>query len=169
MIRSGQRYDYLPVNPYLFPGLELGPVIVARLVGQIEHSRWDEPTAPGRFSVRSVVAHLADWEPIFRARMEAAKKSPGASVEVYDEGQFEVDHRYDKTDPRERAEAFRRERADTVAWLRALGPEDWATSIEHPERGTMTIADMANMLVAHDTYHIEQLTSMLGGKTAGTW
>lgn len=164
-----QRYDNDALNPYLFPGLELGPVIVSRLVSRIEHHRWDEPTAAGRFSPRSVVAHLADWEPIFRARMEVAKNSPGASVEVFDEGQREVGQKYAQTDPRERAEAFRRERADTVAWLRTLGAEDWTKSIQHPERGTMTISDMANMLVAHDTYHVEQLTSVLGEKTAGTW
>ena len=60
------------MNAYLFPGLEFGPRIVARLVEQIPAARYDERTNPSRFTLREAVAHLADWEPILRDRIARA-------------------------------------------------------------------------------------------------
>jgi hypothetical protein len=73
-----------------------------------------------------------------------------------------VDHRYGETDPWEQAERFARERQVTAELLRGLPPEDWGRSVHHPERGPQSVEDLANLLLGHDLYHIEQLTEYLG-------
>jgi hypothetical protein len=150
------------MNPYLLPSIELGPRIVARLLDQLPPERLDEAVDPDRFTAREVFAHLADWEPIMRERIRTAVASPGAVIPAYDEGQMAIDHRYAQTDPREQAELFARERAATAELLRGLRDEDWSKSVQHPERGRQSAEDLANLLLGHDLYHIEQLTQWLG-------
>ena len=58
------------MNFYLLPAIESGPKVVARLIQLIPNYRWDIHGDPNRFTVREVVAHLADWErwqPKYRA------------------------------------------------------------------------------------------------------
>jgi hypothetical protein len=157
------------MNPYLLPVLEYGPEIVRRLVMQMEPSRLDEPTSPDRFSSREVIAHLADWEPILLARMHKAIESPGAVIEAYDEGEMAVTHGYSRSNIQEQLASFASHRHATAEFLRGLADEDWDKAVTHPERGLMTLRDQANMLLGHDLYHIEQLTSLIGDKTVSTW
>jgi len=157
------------MNPYLLPVLEFGPTIQKRLVSQIECGRLDEPTAPGRFSAKEAIAHLADWEPIALARMHQAIEKPGSTVEAFDEGEMAIAHGYAQTDIEEQLRMYASRRSTTAAFLRNLKDEDWGKAIHHPERGVMTVADQANLLLGHDLYHIEQITTLLGEKTVSTW
>lgn len=157
------------MNPYLLISIEFGPVVLARLVGHIPRSRWDEALEPGRFTPREVMAHMADWEPIMRGRMEAAVAQPGATIRAYDEVEMARANNYAGTDPAEQGVLFCAERAKTAAWLRERSGEDWAKTVTHPERGLMTLSGLANFLLGHDLYHIEQLSAYLGEKSVGTW
>jgi hypothetical protein len=150
------------MNFYLLLTLELGPRVIRRLLDQLPGGRLDQRLHPDRFTPREVVAHLADWEPITRERIRTALTAPGTEVPAYDEGQMAVDHRYEESDPWEQAERFARERQVTAELLRGLPPEDWGRSVHHPERGPQSVEDLANLLLGHDLYHIEQLTEYLG-------
>jgi hypothetical protein len=149
------------MNFYLMPSIEMGPRAVRRILERIPERRRDEAIHPGRFTPREVVAHLADWEPIMRERIRTAVTTPGATLQVFDEGQMALDRRYAEQDPRERAEAWAEERRITAAYLRSLQPEDWGKAAQHPERGRQTAEDLANLLLGHDLYHIEQLSESL--------
>ncbi|MFQ3669066.1 MAG: DinB family protein [Fimbriimonadaceae bacterium] len=157
------------MHDYLLPALEKSPDAIAAIVRRIASARLGVPTGEGRFSPKEVVAHLADWEPIFLSRMQTAESNPGSTVEVYDEGVRAVSQGYAGSDVEEQLRAFRNARDRTVAWLRSLSVESWSKSVEHPERGRMTIEDIANMLVGHDMYHVEQLARLLDADTVGTW
>jgi uncharacterized damage-inducible protein DinB len=157
------------MNPYLFPGLEFGPKVVEQLLSRIEPSRFDHPTHQGRFSPREVLAHLADWEPILLARMQATKESGGGTITGIDEGERAIEQNYAKTDPFEQARLFRSRREKTIAWLKTVGEEDWNLTAIHNERGPQTLYDQANMLLGHDLYHIAQLSDVLEGRAVGTW
>ncbi len=159
----------LTANPYLLPGLESGPIVVARIAETVPADHWDTPTAPGRFTPREVVAHLADWETELLKRMQIAKATPGAEVMAYDEGVWAVEHGYASTDPKEQAALFRSRRSQTLAWLKALEPADWTLTFLHPEQGAKTIYDCACMMLGHDLYHIEQLSGVAAGRAVGTW
>jgi hypothetical protein len=148
-------------NFYLFPGLELAPLTYERLVRAIPESRWDEKTDLERFSLREAVAHVVDWEPILLQRMKTAVESPGSTVTPYDEGRRAVDMNYAATHPLEQAKLYRERRADTIAFLRNLPAENWANSVVHPERGEVSVNDLANMLLGHDHYHLEHLSQLL--------
>ena len=156
------------MNHYLLPGLEAVPTICRRLLDRIDASRLDEAITPGRFTPREVIAHLADWEPIMRERVRMACAAPGSTIEVFDEGEMAAANRYADSDPYERLELFRRERAVTAELVRRLQPAAMTNVVLHPERGPMTADDLTNLLLAHDVYHVEQLSAYLDGGTAGT-
>lgn len=145
------------MNPYLLNVVELGPRIIRRAVRAVPASEWDAPTGPDRFSVREVVAHLTDWEPILRGRMVQAVESPGTTIQPYDEGVRAEENAYHTQDVAANLDMWQTERAATATWLRGRSPEDWSKQVIHPERGTMSVSDLANMLLGHDLYHVEQL------------
>lgn len=150
-------------------GLRLAPIAIERLLRSIDPTRFDEPTAPDRFSPREAISHMADFEPIFLHRLQVAKQTPGATVEVYDEGQMAIDNEYHQRNPLAQAAKFRQDRLKTIEWLESLSPSDWGLTVENPEKGTLSIEDQANLILGHDMYHVEHLTAYLGEKTAGTW
>lgn len=157
------------MNAYLFPGLEYGPRIVERMIAQIPPARYDEKTNPERFTLREAVAHLADWEPILRGRIEQAITTPDCLVNGIDEGVRADELGYGSWDVAEQLEVFRVEREKTIAYLRTLSAEDWQKAITHNEKGKQTVADQANQLLGHDLYHIDHLTEFTHEKVAGTW
>lgn len=150
------------MNFYLLPAIAFGPQVVQRLLAQLPHDRLDQALHSDRFTPREVVAHLADWEPIMRERIRTALANPGAEIPAYDEGQMALDHHYAQQDPEAQVEVFIRERCATAALLRSLSADEWERHVYHPERGRQSVEDLANTLLGHDLYHIEQLTEYLG-------
>lgn len=157
------------MHAYLIPGLSLGPVAVRRVFAMIPEARWDEPTEPGRFTPREVIAHLADWEPIFLMRMKLGVDKPGSTISVYDEGVRAIEQGYAQMEPRAQLDRFEANRSLTVRFVEGLDSAGLHSTFMHPERGEMTVEDQANMLVGHDMYHLEQLLRHVGDKLADVW
>lgn len=157
------------MNPYLFPSLDKGPVVIERLLGLIAPEKMDRPTHPGRFTPREVVAHLADWEPILLGRMRAAVQDSGSAIEGIDEGERALEMDYASLDWGAEARTYAERRNETISWLRNLSEGDWDKFVVHSERGKQTVYDQANLLLGHDLYHIEQLLDAAVGRSVGTW
>ena len=131
------------------------------MVRAIPESRWDEKLDPERFSLREAVAHVVDWEPILWERMKIAAESPGSTITPYDEGQRAIDMNYAATNPIDEAQRYQKERSKTIAFLKSLPADKWDNRVIHPERGEISINDLANMLIGHDHYHLEHLSQLL--------
>lgn len=157
------------MQAYLLKGLELAATTYGRLLDAIPPARLDESMGDGRFSPREVIAHVADFEPIFLERCKVAISTPGAVVPLRDESQMAIDNRYAESDVQERLKAFQSARAATVDFLRNLTSDEHKRDFTHPLHGRITLADMAGMVSGHDHYHLEQLSAFLGEKKAGTW
>jgi uncharacterized damage-inducible protein DinB len=149
--------------------LSYAPDIFTRLVAALPSNRVDEPTLEDRFSPRQVIAHLADWEPIFLDRIKLASTSPGSTITVFDEAVRAVEFEYANSNIQERLESFRENRIGLVQFVKGLDALQLANVVQHPEQGPVSTNDLIEMIVGHDVYHIEQLTAYLGEKTAATW
>lgn len=134
------------------------PKIFETIVRQLPLVALDVPTGEDRFTVREVVAHMADWEGLFRARMQTAYANPGNHVVPIDEGERAIEMNYAQSDIWSQLRAFEEQRGETILFLEDLEVSDWTRYFLHPELGTMTIAEQNAMLAGHDIYHIEQLT-----------
>lgn len=157
------------MDPYLIRALEMTPRLCEREV-RGANGAFDARPDPARFSMREVIAHLADWEPITLERIRTGVEKSGSRIAAYDESQMAIDHDYARSNPLERIGAWRQMRAQTIEYLKGLSQADFDKKVVHPERGEMTVADIAHMLVSHDVYHLEQLSTMAPpDKTINTW
>lgn len=155
------------MDPYLIRALEMTPRLVENELKR--GSDFDVRPHADRFSMREVVAHLADWEPIMLTRIQTGVHTPGSDILAYDEGEMAVTNRYSETDPFERLRTWKSDRAKTIEYVSGLTDEDFAKPVVHPERGPMLVGDIAHMLVSHDIYHLDQLAEMTHEKTVDTW
>ena len=58
-------------------------------------------------------------------------------------------------------DAFRHERADSIAWLRSLGAPDWSVAYHHPKVGPVKAGDLLVSWAAHDALHLRQISKRL--------
>jgi hypothetical protein len=151
------------MHRYLFPALEKSPVVLRRLLAQVPPDALDRPTHPGRFTPREVVCHLSDWEAINLHRLLTGFIGPGDSALDIDEGIRAAEQRYRDKDPAAEAALLESRRALTVGWFRELTPADWEKTFVHTRRGVTTLYDHANLIIAHDVYHIHQLSDVVHG------
>lgn len=142
---------------YIISGLASMPGFYWREIEGFSAKDWDARIAPDRFNNREVMAHLADWEPIFRSRFQAALREDPEPVFAADEGQRALDLNYASTDPMEQFELWKREREATVALLEAAEQSELYRLYQHPVSGAMSALDLAGRMLGHDIYHLEQL------------
>jgi uncharacterized damage-inducible protein DinB len=147
----------MTLHPYLLPVLGAGPRVLGYLWRQLPKDAWDVPTHSGRFTPREVMAHMADWEPIFLERMQVAVANPGSAVVAYDEVARAHERGYGEWDPAASLISWSEAREETGRWLAGLDVDQWRATSEHPEKGVMSVYDQATMLLGHDLYHLDQL------------
>ena len=157
------------MHRYVVDSMLFAPQTIERMLRQIPESRLDERPTAERFTPREAIAHLADWEAIFLSRMQTAVEIPGSTVILFDEGELAVENNYGAQHVFESLARFQRCRAETVAWLQGLSPEQFRRHVVHPEKGQQTVDDLVAFTYAHDAYHLEHLAQFLGERTAGTW
>ncbi len=148
-------YPYL--KNYLLKSLEATPELIASALQGISDAQADLRPDSERFTIREAIAHLADFEPVFRGRMERIAAEDIPVLENRDEDQMAKDHDYAHANVAEQSQLFISERAKTVAFLQTLPPELWSREGKREAVGLMTLEDIVHLLVVHDVYHLKQI------------
>lgn len=118
------------------------------------------PEAPGKWSVRHVLWHLADSEVVYRYRLRRAVAQEDEIV-GYDQDAWADRLRYEDENPAEALALIRALRPSTVRWLRGLTPEERARAGTHSERGRESVDLMIRLLAGHDLVHRNQIRRIL--------
>lgn len=147
-------------NNYFFQ-IANTPVTLTRLVDCIRPEQYDSAVAADRFTLRELIAHMADTEEMWLDRITTAIEYPGKEVPFFDEDQRAIDHHYSSKDVHHELEVFENRRRDTVAYLSGLAEDDWQNTIQHPTNGAMTVLEIVMTIVGHDMYHIHQVSQYL--------
>ena len=146
------------VRKYLIDhALNASPGIIARFCANIPDAIADQDQGPDYFTLREVLAHLADWEPIWLERIQRIVQEDSPVLPNIDEGEMAELNGYTTTPVEVSLEKFTSGRSALVEYLQSLPSEAFARSGIRPEIGTITIKDIATIVLAHDTYHIAQL------------
>jgi len=122
----------------------------------------DEIARPiaGKWSIREIVAHLADAETVGAARFRFTLAEPGVQLPVYDEAAWARALDYQ--------DAAIGRLADTLALFSALRsasarvlrrqPDDaWRRRARHPQWGDVTLRELLELYTDHGERHIEQI------------
>ncbi len=132
-------------------------VAVYRFVQTVPPDVVTTPEAPGKWSIREVVQHLADSDLVggFRLRMILAQDRP--PLVGYDQDLWESRLRYREVDFEEALNLFLTLRRSNLRLWEGLTPTDLARVGLHSERGEETLAHMRRLYAAHDLMHLRQL------------
>lgn len=151
------------VHKYQFFALSGTPDVLERLLSGYasDASVWDARPDPARFTLREVVAHLADWESIFLERLTRTAGLEEPTLQGYDEGQFAIERDYAHSDPHANLGRFRAGRQDLLRFLDNLPDTAWDRIGKHSEIGLITLEAQVALIVAHDGYHTAQVVQWL--------
>ena len=155
--RLGSEQVKTMQTPYLLEGLASGPSVVKTLVGRIDPQHYDTVVSPDSFTVREIVAHLADWEGIWRERAEHGQAQGEGAVQPMDIDERAQSQNYAAWDVAESLAIYQQRREDFVERVRQLTSEGMDRAYRHPVVGPMSAWVHCMMLAGHDLYHIQQL------------
>jgi uncharacterized damage-inducible protein DinB len=154
------------IRKYALSAIAGTPEVLEAVLHGVTDGEADSRPDPERFTIREVLCHLADWEPIWLERLSAIAEQEKPFLPGYDEGQFAIERDYAHSNTTEQADRFRTGRLALVEYVTNAPAEAWERTGTHGEIGTITFGELVFLLVAHDGYHLKQVVQYRRGKTA---
>jgi hypothetical protein len=128
------------------------PVRIHAIVSQIGPDGAERTYAPGKWTVRQLLIHLAHAEFVFGIRIRMALSQNDYVVQPYDQDRWmEIDG---SASADAALAAYEGLRAMNLAMFRALTPEDFQRGMSHPEYGPMVVADVIGAIAGHELHHL---------------
>jgi len=145
----------------IIAALENAPGIILPLVREVPAAVLKRPPKPGKWSAHEHACHLAVVHKIFFQRLDAMLSNPKPRITPYNPDQNEVEDHLPKMELDESLERFVADRRQLVETLKALRPEDWNRTAEHPEYSHYSIFIMLRHLALHDLFHAYRIEELL--------
>jgi uncharacterized damage-inducible protein DinB len=143
------------------------PARVAALVSSTPAERWIHRPRSGAWAPVEVLAHLADTEIAFAARVRLVLTSERPLLPIFDGAALATRAAYLSWPPALALTRFRTRRGETVELLAACSAAELARVGVHPRRGEVSLADLVALALAHDTDHVAQIRDRLGAAGFG--
>ncbi len=164
--RDSEEGPAMPTREDILARLARMPRDMAAVIAGSDDALLSRRPAPHAWSAKEIVCHVRDTEEPFllfyQAMLEAdePRYNGGGDTERWPE-----ERQYLRHDTAAALEAFRRRRAEALAFLRHLTPPQWERRGVHPTRGALTLAEFSGLMAAHDADHLDQLRRALMGST----
>lgn len=128
---------------------------IEKLAGSLGPAAMGRSYAPGKWTARQILAHLADSELAIGFRLRQALAEENHRAQPFDQDRWAA--RYASVDGALAARAFVALRAWNLALIRSLGPRDLERPYVHGERGPESVGLIVKLLAGHDLNHLAQL------------
>ena len=164
MIHSTQEKELpgIPMNHHQFiDRLDVNAGVFKSLFQDLtdKQARW-KPDA-NRWSILEVINHLYDEErEDFRQRLDLTLNHPQKEWPPIDPEGWITERGYNDRDLSRSLQNFFEERQRSLEWLNDLAHPDWQTTHRHPPIGTMSAEQILANWLAHDLFHIRQITDL---------
>jgi DinB superfamily len=132
------------------------------LVTQEEAKTFRE--TPTAWTILEVMCHLKDFEVVFIERVEVMLKKITPTFVAFDQNDAVTDNKYSDQMLSEVVQAFSLYRERTISLFKNLEPQQWQRMGLHPKKGRMSMTDMPENLIFHDSKHIRQVSRILAAK-----
>jgi DinB superfamily len=131
---------------------ELLAVVLTGVFGEEE----DFAPAPGKWSIRQIVAHLADAELVFAHRFRQVIAEENPTLVAFDQDAWARNLDYIRRKPKASLETFRRVRAENHELIKDLPESAFARTGNHTERGAISLRSMVEGAANHAESHARQ-------------
>jgi hypothetical protein len=122
----------------------------------------DFVTAPGKWSIRQILAHVADSELVGAFRMRAVIAEDNPTLTAFDQDAWTARLDYAKRKPTQSLETFRRLRAENYELLKELPESAFERAGMHTESGRRTLRSLLDGYIDHAESHARQLQAIRG-------
>lgn len=139
--------------------IESTPATLARLVKGADDARLTRSPAPGKWSIRDILSHLADCEITFAFRLRQTVAEAHHRIQPFDQEVWA--NPYAAYAARDALETFTTLRRWNVAFVKAVGASARAKVVTHPERGEMTFQTILETMGGHDINHTRQIEKLV--------
>ncbi len=124
---------------------------------------WSRPQfertyAPGKWTARQILTHLAETEMALGYRVRMALCSPGYVAQPFDQDAWIV--KESRTTGAEAAAARFALRQMNLSLFAALSAAERQTPFTHPESGALTVDWVIHQMAGHDLNHVQQLETI---------
>ena len=120
--------------------------------------------APGKWSFRKLLVHLAQTELALTTRARFALSQDGYAAQSFSQDDWmSIDN---QAGARAALDAYTTLRQFNLAMWRALSPEQLDRPFTHPEYGTLSVGWIMAQMAGHDIHHLRQFQQGSHTKTS---
>jgi hypothetical protein len=139
------------------------PDRLRRLARGLTEKQLSTKPAPGKWSIKEIVAHLADGEVILGSRYRFIGAHDRPAIAGYDQDAFVEKLGVANARTADLIDDFAMARAVNLGLLDRLPEAAWDRAGLHAERGEESIRTLVHMYAAHDRHHLLQVETIRTG------
>ena len=147
----------MPDIPQILERYRRGPELIAVILTGVFGEEEDFVTDPGKWSIRQIVAHLADADLVGAHRFRQLVAEDNPTLVAFDQELWTKNLDYARRKPKQSLETFRRIRAENYELLKELPPAAFERAGNHTERGRVTLAELLEGYAGHAESHARQM------------
>lgn len=129
------------------------------LISLLSLEQIESAPAPGKWSVREVVAHLADCEIAFAFRLRQTLSLTNPELQPFDQEVWS--ERYAVYDLQSALTLFEPLRTWNLRLIKITSAADRSRPAHHPERGALSFWTVVETTAGHDINHLQRLEDMV--------
>ena len=149
--------DTMSDVPALLERFRRGPELLAVVLTGVFGEEEDFLPAPGKWSIRQIVAHLADAEMVGAHRFRQVIAEANPTLVAFDQDAWARNLDYARRKPKQSLETFRRIRAENYELLKGLPETVFERAGNHTQNGPMTLLRLLEGYANHAETHARQL------------
>jgi len=144
-------------TPELLERFRRGPELLAVVLTGVFGEEEDFVSAPGKWSIRQIIAHLADTEIVLAHRFRQVIAEDNPTLVSIDQEAWASRLDYARRKPKQSLETLRRTRAENYELLKDLPETVYQRAGNHTQRGPTTLAQLLESYSAHTESHARQI------------
>jgi hypothetical protein len=137
-----------------------GPELVAVAITGAAGAELDYVSAPGKWSIRQILCHLADSEIVEADRFRRIIAEDNPTIVGYDQEAWARNLDYGRRKISQALDTFRRTRAENYELLKNLPESAFERKGTHSERGPVSLFQLLQSDADHVETHAKQLQSV---------
>ena len=136
------------------------PWQIEKVVKSWSEKDFDRSYAPGKWSARKILVHLAQTELALGTRVRFALCQDGYKAQAFNQDDWmPID---DTMDAKTALNAYLALRQMNLAMWRSLAPAQRERRFVHPEYGELNVGWVAAQMAGHDIHHLRQFERVAG-------